>query len=378
MRQVVVTRHGPPEVLQVHDAPDPIPGPGEVRIAVRAAGVNFSDILARVGLYPGAPKPPCVVGYEVAGVIDAAGPGTSRRRVGDRVMAFTDFGGYADSVVVPEALTCPAAARRRVVEAAAVPVTYLAAVVALYRLANLSAGETVLIHGAAGGVGTAAVQLARLRQATVIGTASPHKHEAVRALGADHMIDYRDGGVAARVRALTNNRGVDVVLDPLGGRSLGDSYRLLAPLGRLIFFGASDAIPGTRRRLWRVARTFLQMPTFRPLSLLHDNRSVHGLHVGRLFGEVPRLTPLMELICREIDAGRLQPVVDRTFPLERAADAHHFMHARANIGKIVLSLSGATPPRRARATRNARIVRAFSCAECASVSSVSWGASGSS
>ena len=337
MRQVVVTRHGPPKVLQVHDAPDPIPGPGEVRIAVRAAGVNFSDILARVGLYPGAPRPPCVVGYEVAGVIDAAGPGTSRRRVGDRVMAFTDFGGYADSVVVPEALTFPAPARLSDIEAAAVPVTYLTAVVALYRLANLSAGETVLIHGAAGGVGTAAVQLARLRHATVIGTASPQKHDAVRALGADHVIDYQGGDVTARVLALTNNQGVDVVLDPLGGRSLRRSYRLLAPLGRLIIYGASDALPGARRRLWRVTRTFLQMPTFRPLALLHDNRSVHGLHLGRLFGEVPRLAPLMDLVCREIDAGHLQPVIALALPLERAADAHQFMHDRANIGKIVLT-----------------------------------------
>lgn len=323
--------------MRVREAPEPTPGPGEVRIAVRAAGVNFADILARVGLYPGAPKPPCVVGYEVAGVVDAVGPGTTRYRAGDRVIAFTDFGGYADAVVVPEARTFPVPARLSDVEAAAVPVTYLTAVVALYRLANLTAGETVLIHGAAGGVGTAAVQLARHRQATVIGTASPQKHEAVRALGADHMIDYRGGDVTARVLALTGNRGVDVVLDPLGGRSLRQSYRLLTPLGRLIVYGVSDAIPGARRRLWQVARSLVQMPTFRPVTLLHDNRGVHGLHLGRLFGEVPTLAPLMELVCRGIDAGQLQPIVARTFPLDRAADAHQFMHDRANIGKVVLT-----------------------------------------
>ena len=337
MRQVVVTRHGPPKVLQLRDAPDPIPREGEVRIAVRAIGVNFSDILVRVNLYPGAPRPPCVVGYEVAGAIDAVGPGVTRRRVGERVMAFTDFGGYADSIVVPEALTFPTPPRLTDIEAAAVPVNYLTAIVALYRLANLEAGETVLVHGAAGGVGTAAVQLAGLRNAIVIGTASPHKHDAVRAQGAHHMLDYRTGDVVAKVRALTNNRGVDVVLDPLGGKSLRESYRLLAPLGRVIFFGASAAIPGAQRSLWRVASTFVRMPAFRPLSLLHDNRGVHGLHLGRLFGEIPKLVGLVEWLLAEIEAGRLHPLVAQTFALERAADAHQFMHDRANIGKIVLT-----------------------------------------
>src|ERR1700710_2331073 len=124
MRQVVITRHGPPDVLRLRQAPDPAPGPGEVRIAVRAIGVNFADILARVGLYPDAPKPPCVVGYEVAGVIDAVGPGTRDRHEGDRVMALTHFGGYADAVVVPAALTFPTPPRLTDVEAAAVPVSY--------------------------------------------------------------------------------------------------------------------------------------------------------------------------------------------------------------------------------------------------------------
>lgn len=337
MRQVVVTRHGPPAVLALREAPDPVPGANQVRIAVRAIGVNFSDILARVGLYPGAPKPPCVVGYEVAGVIDAVGPGVVERRVGDRAMAFTDFGGYADAVVVPESLSYPTPGRLSDVEAASVPVNYLTAIVSLYRLANLEAGETVLVHGAAGGVGTAAVQLARLRDAVVIGTASAHKHDAVRAHGAEHVIDYRMGNVGEQVRALTGGRGVDVVLDPLGGRSLRSSYRLLAPLGRLVFYGASEAIRGDRRRLWQVAAAFAQMQWFHPLSLLHDNRSVHGLHLGRLFGESAKLNRLMDQLLSEIDAGRLAPVVDRSFPLERAAEAHQFMHDRANVGKIVLT-----------------------------------------
>jgi NADPH:quinone reductase-like Zn-dependent oxidoreductase len=338
MRQVVVTRHGAPDVLRLREAPDPIPREGEVRLAVRAAGVNFADILARAGLYPDAPKPPCVVGYEVAGYVDALGPGVTNRHAGDRVMALTRFGGYSDRVVVPARLTFLTPARLTDAEAAAVPVTYLTAIVALYRLAALEPGETVLVHGASGGVGTAATQLARLRRSVVIGTASPAKHDAVRGFGADHVIDYRHANVAAAVRGLTANRGVDVVLDPLGGRSFRDSYGLLAPLGRLVVFGISRALPGERRSLWTAARVLLQTTAFKPLSLMNHNRAVLGLNLGRLWGETAKLEASMDTLLPELEAGRLHPIVSRTFPLERAADAHRFLHERRNIGKVVLTM----------------------------------------
>jgi len=339
MRQVVITRHGPPDVLQRREAPDPVPGHGEVRIAVRAAGVNFADILARVGLYPDAPKPPCVVGYEVAGYLDAIGPGVSSRRMGDRVLALTHFGGYADKVVVPASQCYLVPSRLGDAEAAAVPVTYLTAIAALYRLAALEPGETVLIHGAAGGVGTAAVQLARLRHAVIIGTTSPAKHDAVRGLGADHVIDYRRTDVVAEIRRLTKNRGVDVALDPFGGKSVRQSYRLLAPLGRLVVFGVSQALPGERRSLWHAARMLLQTPVFLPLALMNHNRGVFGLNLGRLWAESARLDALMQVLLAELESGGLQPIVSREFPLERAADAHRFIHERRNIGKVVLTTS---------------------------------------
>jgi NADPH:quinone reductase-like Zn-dependent oxidoreductase len=338
MRQVVITRYGPPDVLQVREAPDPTPGPGEVRIAVRAAGVNFADLLARVGLYPDAPKPPCVVGYEVAGVIDAVGRDVTRRRAGDRVMALTHFGGYSDTVVVPATRTYPVPARLSDAEAAAVPVTYLTAIVALYRLAALERGETVLIHGVAGGVGTAALQLAKVRGAVIIGTAAPSKHEAVRRLGADHVIDSRQGNVIAEVRRITGNRGVDVVLDPIGGRSLRRSYELLAPLGRLIVFGASAIAGSPRRSLWRAAVTLLQMPPFWPVSLMNHNRGVFGLNLGRLWHESSRLDASMNLLLPELESGHLKPIVAGTFSLERAPDAHRLLHERRNIGKVLLTV----------------------------------------
>lgn len=336
MRQVVIPRHGGPEVLEVRDAPEPIPRDGELRIRVRAIGINFADVLARIGLYPDAPKPPVVVGYEVAGVVDAVGNGVTTIHEDDRVLALTRFGGYSESVVVPVTQAYRFPEELSDAEAAAVPLNYLTAAVALYRQAAVTAGETVLVHNAGGGVGIAAVQLARLRRARVIGTASAGKHDALRSFGVDHVIDYRHANVENEVKGLTKGRGVDVVLDPLGGPSFGASYRMLAPLGRLVMFGVSS-ISGERRSMWRVLRGWWAMKRIDPLSLVNRNKGVFGLNLGHLWDEHRQLQPLMDLILSELRAGRLTPIVARTFPLDKAADAHRFIQSRANIGKVVLT-----------------------------------------
>jgi synaptic vesicle membrane protein VAT-1 len=336
MRQMVIPRHGGPDVFEIRESPTPSPGDGQIRIKVRAAGINFADILARIGLYPDAPKPPVVVGYEVAGVVDAVGSDVTYPHEGDRVVALTRFGGYADFVVVPasQAYRFPDALSDA--EAAAVPVSYLTAAIALYRMAALTSGETVLVHNAGGGLGIAATQLARLRRATVIGTASAAKHDALRSFGVDHAIDYRHVDVEAEVKRLTKGRGVDIILDPIGGASFGASYRMLAPLGRLVMLGISS-MSGEKRNAWRVLRSWWSMKSFDPLSLINRNRGVFGLNVGHLWEERRQLKPLMELILTELSAGRLEPIVARTFPLERVADAHRFIQNRSNIGKVVLT-----------------------------------------
>src|SRR6478736_7803270 len=318
-------------------APDPTPGEGEIRIRVRAAGVNFADILARLGLYPDAPKLLIVVGYEGVGHVDGIGRAVTGVSEGDRVVALTRFGGYADVVVVPAAHAFRVPDSLSDAEAAAVPVNYLTAALALYRMAALNAGETVLVHNAGGGVGIAATQLARLRRATVIGTASAFKHDALRTFGVDHAIDYRHANVADDVKRITHGRGADVILDPIGGRSFTDSYRMLAPLGRLIIFGLSAAAQGEKRSAWRAMHAWFTTPRFNPMSLINRNRGVFGLHIGHLWDERRQLAPLMDLLMSELAAGRLTPVVARTFPLERAADAHRFIQSRANIGKVVLT-----------------------------------------
>jgi NADPH:quinone reductase-like Zn-dependent oxidoreductase len=337
MRQIAITRYGAPDVLTLREQPTPAPAAGEVRIAVHAAGVNFADVLARIGLYPDAPKPPVVVGYEVAGVVEAVAPDVSGTHVGDRVVALTRFGGYSTHVVVPAGFVFPLPEGLSDAEGAALPVNYLTAFIALYKLANIAAGETVLVHGAGGGVGVAATQLARLRRATIIGTASAAKHHALRAFGVDHLIDYRTDDVSREVRRITGSRGVDVVLDPLGGKSFEASYRLLAPLGRLIVYGVSSVASGERRSWWRAARAVMQMRSFKPLSLINHNRGVFGLNLAHLWDERAQLAAAMQMLLPEVAAGRLQPVIARTFPLELAAEAHRYLQSRANIGKVVLT-----------------------------------------
>ena len=336
MRQVVIPRFGAPDVLEIRQVPDPSPGAADLRIHIRAAGINFADILARLGLYPDAPKPPMVVGYEVSGTVDAVGDDVVGFAPGDRVLALTRFGGYADTVVVPAVQAFHFPDGLSDAEAAAVPVNYLTASLALYRMAALAPGETVLVHNAGGGVGIAATQLARLRRATVIGTASAFKHDALRSFGVDHAIDYRHANVAEEVRKLTKGRGVDVILDPIGGRSFAASYRMLAPLGRLIMLGISS-MSGERRNALTVLRSWWAMKPFQPLSLINRNRGVFGLNVGHLWGERRQLQPLMDLLLSELSAARLTPVVAKTFPLERVSDAHRFIQNRSNIGKVVLT-----------------------------------------
>jgi NADPH:quinone reductase-like Zn-dependent oxidoreductase len=337
MRDIVITRYGGPEVMEVRERPTPEPGPGEVRIRVKAAGVNFADILARMGLYPDAPPPPLVAGYEVSGYIDAIGPGPTRHEAGRHVLAVTRFGGYADHAIVPADFVWPVPAKLSHNEAAAIPIAYLTAVVALYRMANLKSGETVLVHSAGGGVGIAATQLARLRRSIVIGTASPSKHGALRAMGIDHLLDSGSADLEAEVANLTGGRGVDVVLDARGGEQLGQSYRMLAPLGRLVVYGSTALVVGRVRDEGRVQSFLQQRPMFDPLDLMNSNKGVFGLNLAHLWGERRFAAASMEALLTDFAGGRLQAVVAKAFPLAQAGEAHAFLQDRGNIGKVVLT-----------------------------------------
>ena len=336
MRQVWITKRGGPEVLQVREAPDPEPGPGEVRIRVAAAGINFADILARMGLYPDAPPLPTVVGYEVAGTVDRVGSGVDVPREGTRVGALTRFGGYSDVVVVPAAQAYPLPDGLSFEKAAAIPVTYVTAWIMLVHLGNVRAGDRVLVHAVAGGVGQAALQICRWRGAEVIGTASPSKHERLRELGVAHCIDYRAQDFQAEVKRITGGAGVDIALDAVGGESFRKSYRSLAPLGRLYVFGASSLAPGKKRSVVSALRGLMAMPAFRPIPMMNANRGVHGVNVGHLWKRADLLTAMLRDIVGLVADGTFDPVVDSTFPFARAAEAHARMQDRQNFGKVLL------------------------------------------
>ena len=332
MRAVLITRHGPPEVLQVQERPEPSPAPGEVLIDVAAAGINFADTMARVGLYPDAPKPPCVVGYEVAGTVAALGTGdTGGLQVGDRVVAPTRFGGYAERAVTRADGVVALPAALSFEEGAAIPVNYSTAYEALIRQAGLQDGERVLIHAAAGGVGIAATQIAKRHGAEVWGTASPGKHEAIRGFGVDHPLDYTSAGWERGVPE------IDVVMDAIGGASFRRSYGLLRPGGRLVCFGASAVMSGESRNLLTAARAALRMPRFNLIKQMSDSKAVIGLNILSLWDARGTAAPWREPLRELLADGTIKPVVAEAFPFGRAPDAHRFIAERRNVGKVVLT-----------------------------------------
>jgi NADPH:quinone reductase-like Zn-dependent oxidoreductase len=336
MRALVLEKKGPPdEALKVQEWPDPTPGPGEVLVDVNAAGLNFADVLARVGLYPDAPKTPCVMGYEVAGTVGAVGPDVSEFAVGDRVIAATHFGGFAEKAVtdVKNVLRLPESMSFE--EGAALPVNYGTAYVALVLLANARKDETVLVHMAAGGVGIAALQILRDVGAEAIGTASASKHDAIRAQGATHAIDYRNQDVPKEVERITGGRGLDVVLDALG--EFRQSYKMLRAGGRLVMYGASNIASGDRRNIVRAVREVARMPRFNPLRLMSNSKAAIGLNLLTLWEDRGSLEQVTAPLVGLLERGAIRPVVAEVFPFDRAADAHRFIQERKNIGKVVLT-----------------------------------------
>ena len=339
MRRIVITRRGGPEVLAEREAPRPEPGPEEVRIRVEAAGVNFADLMGRMGLYPEAPPIPYCPGYEVAGTVSAVGAGVESLTEGRPVLAFTRFGGYAEEAVAPASMVFPIPTGVSATAAAAFPVNFATASLCLFRVGGLAGGDTVLIHGGAGGVGTAAVRLALRGDVTVLATAgSPEKVEFLRREGVALAIDHRRSDILFEVMRATDGEGVHLVLDPRGGRPLLQSMDLLAPLGRVVSYGVSEIVPGHRRSIWRALRVFLTFPRVKVLDLLAGNRGILGLNLLPLFGRDDLARRFAEEVLPPFGAGEIEPVVHAELPLtaEGAAEAHRSLHDRENLGKVVL------------------------------------------
>lgn len=338
MRQIWISKFGPPEVLTVKEAPDPEPKAGELRVKVEASGVNFADIVGRVGLYPDLPPVPVVPGYEVAGRIDAVGSEIDPSWVGRDVLAMTHFGGYSDVVCVSLNQIFARPSGMSAAEGAALPVNYFTAWQLIVIMGGLKRGETVLVHSVGGGVGIAATQIAKHIGARVIGTASAAKHGDLRALGVDDLIDYRTEDFETRAREMTNGRGVDLILDAVGGESFKKGYRLLSPTGRLGMFGISSAVTQKERNILSMVTMLLKTPwfTFNPLALINANKGVFGVNLGHLVHEADRLHGWGEDLLDLWTKDAIKPRIAQTFKFDEAAAAHHFIQDRKNIGKVLL------------------------------------------
>ncbi len=340
MRAVVLSGTGGPEKMIVEARPVPEPADGQVRVSVRAAGVNFAELLARRGLYPDAPKTPCVLGYEFAGEVESVGRGVDDVEVGARVFGPVMFGGQAEMVVVDREQVMPIPDGFGFPEAAALPVNYCTAIAALVELGGLREGQRVLIHAAAGGVGTAATQIARDIGAEIFGTASASKHDAIRAQGVHHAIDYRNQDFEEAVMDLTGGEGIDLVIDATGPTAFRKDYRLLRDGGRLVMFGVSE-LEGSRGFVSPAGiGALLKMPLatapwWKSLAMIGENKSVGGLNLLDWWKRegLGRLAGLME---EYLDRGAISPVISKEFSFEEAPAAHRFIEQRKNIGKVLL------------------------------------------
>ena len=341
VRRVVVPRSGDVDVLDVRSGPPSDLSPGDVRIQVSAAGVNFADLMMRMGLYPEAPSRPFVPGYEVAGTVTeiSASVGTTDLPLGARVMALTHFGGYAEEVTTPASKVFPLPEGWSVEEGADFLVAFLTAWTGLVPMARVAKDDRVLIHGIAGGVGLAALQIARAAGAKVAGTCGgPRKTAAARKMGAEHAIDYHREDVNASVRRWAPD-GVDVVMEPRGWKALRRGLEVLKPTGRAVSYGVSDMVPGRRRNLIRVLVEGVSLFALHPRKLMDKNLGIFGLNVLKLWDNDDALKVAMARLLEGVGQGQYRPVLDRSFPLTRAGEAHRYLHDRQNIGKVVLTTS---------------------------------------
>lgn len=339
MKQIWISKAGAPEVLEIREAPDPKPTADEILLEVRSAGVNFADIMTRMGMYRDAPPLPCVVGYEVAGVVLETGENVVSFKLGDRVMGMTRFGGYSSRVVIPRNQIFPLPDGWSFHEAAGFPVNYITAYQMLVVMGAVYEGCTVLVHGAGGGVGTAATQLARIYRAEIYGTGSAWKHDYMRLNGVDYPINYRDRDFVRQIHDLTDGQGVEIVLDSLGGKHWKRSYKVLRATGRLIMFGASNLTSGKRRSFFHMIKTVLNMPhfTFHPINLIDENKGVLGVNLGHMWHESDRITGWVEHMLKWVSEGKLRPQIDRVFSFREAPKAHHYIQDRKNRGKVCLA-----------------------------------------
>lgn len=335
-QQIVISKFGTANKLELQQSTLPSLQAGEVTVEVAAAGVNFADIMARQGLYPDAPPLPMVVGYEMAGTVSAVAKDVDNTWIGKRVFGLSRFNGYSSHLNIPVNQLFDIPEKLSFAEAASIPVAYSTAYALVIAMGQLTDQETVLIQNAGGGVGLAIIDIAKHIGATTIGTASTRKHDFLKERGLDYAIDYNKEDWRKEVARITQNRGVELITDPLGGSSWKHGYKALRSTGRIGMFGISAASDSSFMGKLKLIKTAIEMPFFHPVSLMNDNRSAFGVNMGHMWHEVDKLRVWMEYLIEGVNEGWVRPYVDKEFSFADAADAHQYIEDRKNIGKVVL------------------------------------------
>ncbi len=338
MKQIEITRKGDVKFMQAVESELPVPEVGQVRIKVEAAGVNFADVMMRLGLYPDAPKLPAVPGYEVAGVVEALGDGVDSSWLNKPVLAMCNFGGYSEFICLDQKMVYERPEGISAVQGAALLVNYLTAWQMVQVMAPAKKGDLVLVQSAAGGVGQAVIQLCALSQARIIASASPAKHDYLREQGVEFVFDSRRANFATAVRAATGGHGVDIALEPRNGPWIMESYHSLAKCGRLVLFGFSHAATGSSSGIFSSLRTLAGIPWLKlnPLRLMNDNKSMAGVNLGRMWDMEHKTRSWVESLLELLSKGKIDPVIDSVLPFSRAGEAHQRLENRLNVGKIIL------------------------------------------
>jgi len=339
LKAAVVTKYGAPGVLRISELPEVPLQNDEVKIRVKAIGLNFADVLARLGVYPGVPKAPFVPGIEISGIITQTGRDVRKWRRGDRVIAFPRFGGYAEYINARHDRVYPLPRRMNFEEAAAIGVVSLTAYHALVTLGHLRRGEKVLIHAAAGGVGIAAIQIARHLGADIFATASTDEKLALaRSHGAAHLLNYAHTDFAEAIRKETNGYGVDIVLDSVGGDVFRKGWNLLPPMGRYVLYGFSAATRAKSFSRMKALKEILAAPILFPHTLLSRNVSLSCFNLMYLTEKAEYLRNAFRIILDWHANGILRPVIGARFPFEKIADAQALLQSRNSTGKIIVTV----------------------------------------
>jgi len=339
MKSVILTKYGAPEVLKVKEFKDIEPSDNQVRIKVHYAGINFAEIMARMKLYPGGPKPGAVLGGEVSGAIDKIGDNVQGLSVGEKVMGLSLNGSYSSQVCIDQDAIIPLPNNFNLDEAAAFPVTYITAYMMMFDLGNLQENDTFLIHGAGGGVGTAAIQLAKTKNIKIIGTSSSWKHDRLIKMGVDKCIDYNLDNTEKEIMDFTNDKGVDLAIDPVGAKNWKLSYKVLAKMGKLIIYGDQNLVKGDKLKPLVAMKEMYLMPKYKPMDLMANNKAVMGYHLGRFKGHEWKVQRSIKNLIRLVNDNDLHPIIDSKFSFEDAPKAHRHIQSRKNFGKVLLDFT---------------------------------------